>query len=121
MKFVKLYVESAPFQRQIDLAKSGVGIEHFGPSHLRRMWIALPSREEQDQIVGQVEKWTGDHSLLILKLSRQLGLLHQYRAEMLSRVVSGKLDVGEAAKNLPEDPDAADAVFEERLEELGAA
>lgn len=46
MSFITLFISSRPFQDQIDLAKSGVGIEHFGPTHLKRMLIALPPPDE---------------------------------------------------------------------------
>ena len=50
MRYVRLFISSRLFQRQIDAAKSGVGIEHFGPKHLNRMLVVLPQVQEQRAI-----------------------------------------------------------------------
>ena len=41
--------------------------------------------------------------------NRQIDLLREYRTRLISDVVTGKLDVREAAAALPEEPDEPDA------------
>ena len=47
MEYVRYFIASDLFQNQIRFMKTGVGIEHFGPSHLKRMWLLLPPLSEQ--------------------------------------------------------------------------
>ena len=46
----------------------------------------------------------------ISRLRRQIELLHQYRTRLIADVVTGKLDVREAAAALPEKLDDQDVV-----------
>ena len=112
MPFVCLFISSRSFQDQIDVAKSGVAIEHFGPSHLKRMFICLPSRDEQEAIVEAIAEETAPLGATIDSFRREISLLHEYRTRLIGDVVTGKLDVREAAARLPDD-----AVELEPLEE----
>ena len=85
------------------MAKSGVGIEHFGPTHLKRMWICQPPVEEQTEIVDVVRSATAGLETSISRLEREVALLREYRTRLVADVVTGKLDVREAAAQLPED------------------
>ena len=108
MPFVKLFIECRAFQDQIDSAKSGVGIEHFGPSHLKRMFITLPPVAEQRDIVRQVADLTAPISEAIKSARDEIALVREYRTVLSANVVTGKLDVRDAAVNLPDEPDEPD-------------
>lgn len=131
MPFVKLFIESRAFQDQIDSAKSGVGIEHFGPTHLKRMFITLPPVAEQHDIVRRVEELIAPMADTIESVRDEIGLVREYRTRVIADVVTGKLDVREAAANLSdriepsesfEDEDliAAEGEFEESVEQEAA-
>jgi type I restriction enzyme S subunit len=111
MPFVRLYMGCPPFQEQIDAAKSGVAIEHFGPTHLKRMFIALPPPREQQAIVDLVAEQTASYLDTIGHAQRGLSLVREYRTRLIADVVTGKLDVRAAAARLTEEvaePDALD-------------
>ena len=103
MPFVRLYMGCPPFQEQIDAAKSGVAIEHFGPTHLKRMFIALPPPKEQRAIVELVAEQTAPCLDTIERARRGLFLLREYRTRLVADVVTGKLDVRAAGGRLPEE------------------
>jgi type I restriction enzyme S subunit len=105
MPFVRLYMGCRPFQDQIDAAKSGVGIEHFGPTHLKRMWIVLPSPSEQREIVEFVESQLAPVAAATDRARAEISLLREYRTRLIADVVTGKLDVREAAARLPDEAD----------------
>ncbi len=116
MPFVCLYVGSRPFQDQIDAAKSGVGIEHFGPTHLRRMTIAMPPVSEQIAIALYVKDATRAFGPLVEAAKREIDLLREYRARLVADVVTGQLDVRAAAgwlRGLVPDVAAAEATDDE--------
>ena len=64
--------------------------------------ILLPPRREQDRLVQWIER----QSSLIGEqgdcLKRQVDLLREYRTRLIADVVTGKLDVREAALHLPD-------------------
>ena len=102
MEYLRLFMSARPFAEQISMAKSGVGIEHFGPTHLKRMWILQPPVEEQTGIVGEVRNATAGLEIGVSRLEREIELLREYRTRLVADVVTGKLDVREAAARLPD-------------------
>ena len=109
------------------VGKSGVGIEHFGPTHLRRMWICHPPLTEQREVVAVMAEQTTSLDAAISRLEREVELLREYRTRLVADVVTGKLDVREAAARLPEEAavdiveDAADANIDPETGEEEAA
>jgi type I restriction enzyme S subunit len=103
MEYLRLFMSAQPFADQISMAKSGVGIEHFGPTHLKRMWICLPLASEQAGIVELISKQTTPLNEALTRAEREIGLLREYRTRLVADVVTGKLDVRAAARQLPED------------------
>ncbi|MDE0099009.1 MAG: restriction endonuclease subunit S [Truepera sp.] len=101
------------------------------PEEFLRIKLLCPPPEEQRAIVEVVGKGTGsamtDSNSAISHTQRQIDLLSEYRTRLISDVVTGKLDVREAAARLPEvDPLETEADLEtldpttELTEELGA-
>lgn len=50
--YLKAFLGSPSFGRQVESAAVGGGIKHFGPSHIKRMVIPLPSLPEQQRIAN---------------------------------------------------------------------
>jgi type I restriction enzyme S subunit len=100
MEYIRHFIGSQAFIDQIDTAKSGVGIEHFGPTHLKRMWLCLPPKGEQKQIVRSIREQSLQLDRAIDRAQREIDLIREYRTRLISDVVTGKLDVRGA--DLPE-------------------
>jgi type I restriction enzyme, S subunit len=64
--------------------------------------IALPPYGEQVSIVETIEADTGDLSAAQHRARREVDLLREYRTRLIADVVTGKVDVREAAMRLPE-------------------
>ena len=103
MEYLRFFMGAKPFADQISAAKSGVGIEHFGPTHLKRMWLCIPPNAEQGEIVEYIGAATVGLDKGISRLDREIDLLREYRTRLVADVVTGKLDVREAAARLPDD------------------
>jgi type I restriction enzyme S subunit len=65
--------------------------------------IALPSDVEQQAIVRWIEASSASLTGAIDKAGREVALLHEYRTRLIADVVTGKLDVREAAARLPQE------------------
>ena len=48
--YLKIFLGSPHFGRQVETAAVGGGIKHFGPSHLKQMEIPIPPLDEQQRI-----------------------------------------------------------------------
>ena len=76
--------------------------------------ILLPPLAEQTAIVEYLDKATADNDAAIARARRQIELIHEYRTRLIADVVTGKLDVREAAARLPNATDDRDPIDESR-------
>lgn len=85
--------------------QGNLNIERIGA-----MGIPLPLLEEQTAIVHYVESETSSLGSVVSRIEREIELLREYRTRLIADVVTGKLDVREAAAKLPEEsaPDVAE-------------
>ena len=67
-----------------------------------------PPPDEQGRIVRYLDKTTTYIDTAIVRAGRQIELLQEYRTRLIADVVTGKLDVREAADGLPEVDSLAD-------------
>ena len=83
---------------------------NLNPTRYGRMHIALPSREEQQTILRTLRKETTSLRNASARARRQSELLEEYRTRLIADVVTGKLDVREAAARLPDELDDVDGI-----------
>ena len=94
----------------------GATAPHVNVSTIRNYFLALPARDEQDSLVDKIENSTREFSSTISKAKKGISLLGEYRTRLIADVVTGKLDVREAAAALPEvDPLAAENRLDDTL------
>ena len=87
----------------------GFTVIHIYGSSLKYLSLPLPSDSEQTAIAEYLDRATADIDTTIAQSRRQVGLFTEYRTRLIADVVTGKLDVREAAAALPEiDPLAAE-------------
>jgi type I restriction enzyme S subunit len=79
---------------------------------LFQIMIPVPPVSEQDDVVAGIEKASVEIDSAITSAEREISLLREYRTRLTADVVTGKLDVREAAARLPDDPDVADVLDE---------
>lgn len=71
------------------------------PEEFLRIRILCPTQEEQRVIVDYIRQQSEIIQRDIALAQRQINLLHEYRTRLIADVVTGKLDVREAAAKLP--------------------
>ena len=103
----------------------GVGVAEAAPAYGGTGWFAGNSaaydREfavdnEQQQIVDSIAVETTALNTAIARTEREIALMQEYRTRLTADLVTGKLDVREAAAKLPEME--AEPAAEEALEEI---
>jgi len=89
---------------------SGAAQPKLTQDRLMAISVAIAPPEEQDLIVNHTNEHTRPLNSAISRLEREITLLREYRARLVADVVTGKLDVREAASRLPDEellPDLA--------------
>lgn len=69
---------------------------------VRCLSVLLPPLDEQLFLVREIERRTHDLDDAVRRLEREIELLREYRTRLVADVVTGKVDVREAAARLPE-------------------
>jgi len=69
---------------------------------LGNCWLAYPKLREQQTILDYISKSTANTEILARQIQSEISLLREYRTRLVTDVVTGKLDVREAADTLPE-------------------
>ncbi len=90
-----------------DIAFNSVGAiqAHYNTTTLSNLRIPLPSIVEQESILKWIEVELAPIDGVISRTEREIDLLREYRTRLIADVVTGKLDVREAAARLPDEPE----------------
>jgi type I restriction enzyme S subunit len=78
-------------------------IQNIGAGKYAGLPVPLPPIREQSAIVRFLQKDTDTILAAIDRAQREISLLREYRTRLIADVVTGKLDVREAAAKLPEE------------------
>jgi type I restriction enzyme S subunit len=93
-KFLYHALASEYFIQRVIAESKGVGYPAINASDLVNIVVAFPrSLTEQDEILQHIEQETNRFDILADKYCRELELLAEYRASLISHAVTGKIDV----------------------------
>ena len=105
-EYLNMVLNSTSFQsRARREAIPSLHQSNLNPTRYGRLHIALPSKEEQRTILRILQKETRSLRDTISRAHRQIELLQEYRTRLIADVVTGKIDVREAAAGLPDEID----------------
>jgi type I restriction enzyme S subunit len=79
---------------------------------LNRFYVPHPPRCEQLEIMKELLDKTAKLDASIRRIEREIELLREYRARLIADVVTGKLDVRAAARNLPAEGEVTSHILE---------
>jgi len=88
--------------------------------HFRLICLPVPPKVEQTHIAQRLNDDLVEFDTAIARTEREIALMQQYRTRLTADLVTGKLDVREAAAHLPNPPPeaAAEPAPDESLEEI---
>lgn len=86
-------------------ARTTVGTYKVNNQQIRQLWLALPPYKEQQAIIYEIKQKTSDVVASIDCAKQEISLLREFRTRLIADVVTGKLDVREAAAHLPAELD----------------
>jgi type I restriction enzyme, S subunit len=111
-EFIHLALSAAYRQLRAASEDSGSTKGAITCEDLKRFKIAIPPVREQDALLKHVQAETSTLTATITRLDHEIELLREYRTRLVADVVTGKLDVREAATRLPVTPSAANSLVE---------
>ena len=102
--FVMWLLNSPQVYAQATQDVMGATAPHVNVWTIRNYALALPTRAgQQDEIVEAIERAINGIDPAIVVARREVSLLREYRTRLIADVVTGKLDVREAAARLPDE------------------
>ena len=111
-RYLQLAMQAPPSQAQLAEGVKGTTMEGLNMEILGKLLILVPPLHEQDAILSSVGSETQSLLAAISSAQRELDLLREYRTRLIADVVTGKLDVREAAAQLPEETEETEQLDE---------
>jgi type I restriction enzyme, S subunit len=109
-RFLYQQIRSGVITAQLGLLVRGAALKQVSVGRVRRTRIFLPPLDEQVQIVTRLKADTPPLDSAIIVAQREISLLLEYRIRLIADVVTGKLDVREAAAKLPNETDESEVL-----------
>lgn len=95
--YIALVMKSYSIKSQINFNQNGAGREGLNFPQIANLVIAMPPMSQQLEILKFINQKTSQIDMLINKASRSVELAKEHRTALISAVVTGKIDVREAA------------------------
>ena len=92
-------------QIERDARGSSGTMPKISQGHIKSWRIVVPPIDEQRILVASIVAHTNSDNTAIIQAQREISLLREYRTRLIADVVTGKLDVREAAAKLPDEPE----------------
>ena len=114
-EFLAAFLSTPSMQREILSEQNGASREGLSLQAIRNFKVAMPSISDQQRIIDEVRAKTAQFDVMAHAAEDEIYLLREYQTRLIADVVTGKLDVREAAAELPEEDVPGD--LEESAEE----
>jgi type I restriction enzyme S subunit len=125
MEYYESVLKSSACRRELRIRAKGL-VEGFWRLYTDDFYdirLPVPPLVEQQEIMTAMTVETAALTTAIARTEREIALMQEYRTRLTADLVTGKLDVREAAASLPEvaaEPTAVEPAPDEPLEEIEA-
>jgi type I restriction enzyme S subunit len=102
-RFLAFTLRSGIGQSQLKTSEYGGTKQGLGLGDVKIVCFPLPPQDEQQKIILHLDARLAVFNTAISRLESEITLLREYRTRLIADVVTGKLDVREVAKGLPEE------------------
>ena len=114
--FLLLLLQGRLFAEYIAPIFTGISVPHLSPEQIKEFKVMLPSVVEQEAIVASITSQTSALNTAIARTEREITLIQEYRKRLTADIVTGKLDVRDAAAEPPPDEPLEEIETEEDTE-----
>ena len=105
--FIVAAIRDVNSRVQIEASTNGASdsMQNIGQDVVKNLWLAVPPVDEQRRIVDRFAAQTAVIDTAIEREQKGITLLREYRTRLIIDVVTGRLDVRDAALDLPDQDD----------------
>ena len=107
-RYLNYFLHSPTMGRQLAMLLVGSTFKRINVADIKSLIIAIPPRAEQDAITAHLDQELEHLDRPMSHARLQIDMMREYRTRLISDVVTGKLDVRDAAARLPEEADEAE-------------
>lgn len=118
-RYLLTYLNSWAARTDVQYRSVGAIQAHYNTATLANLVVAAPPPTEQSEILSALKARVDPLTQLITITDREISLLREYRTRLIADVVTGKIDVREAASQLPDETDEEEEP--EIPEDIGAS
>ena len=111
-QFMFYYMQTECFQGYAQVNGTGATFLGISQESIGNHTVCLPPISEQTAVVEYLHHETADLDTTTASANRQIDLLREYRTRLIADVVTGKLDVREAAARLPDEDEELEPLDE---------
>lgn len=112
--FLKSKAYISALRRTSDLVRDGQALRF---ANFREVPLPLVPINEQQEIAAFLDDGLSDNDSAVARTEREIELLREYRTRLIADIVTGKLDVCEAAAALPDEMESVEPDIEGMLDE----
>jgi type I restriction enzyme S subunit len=110
--YLATYLNSWAAKTDVQFRSVGAIQAHYNTATLANMIVAMPPRKEQGRLLQYLDSKLFSTVISQQRVEREIELLREYRTRLIADVVTGKLDVREAAARLPQDAEEPEPLDE---------
>jgi len=114
-RWLNYYLRSPAMARQLAMGLIGSTFNRINVADVKNLIVPVPPRKEQDRIAAFLDGEVTAIDQAREGAEREIRLVREYRTCLIADVVTGKLDVREAAAALPDEPDVVEEIDEPAL------
>lgn len=102
-RWLETIFNSPVVRRQVDIVKYGAAQKQFNVAHAVEFRVPVPPLAEQAEILEALDRDLSKIDPAIAAAEQAIRFLREYRIRLIADVVTGKLDVRQAAEQLPDE------------------
>ena len=107
-RFLNYLLHSTFMEKQLNRLLVGSTFNRINVAEIKSLLVLVPTREEQNNIVAYLDAELLKVDAPARAVYCEIDLMREYRTRLIADVITGNLDVREAAARLPEDQDEPD-------------
>jgi len=111
-RYLNYFMHSPAMRIQLAALMVGSTFDRINVADVKALLVAVPPRHDQDAITAYLDQALHGIDCATDSMRTEIALLREYRTRLIADVVTGKLDVREAAARLPDEPEGAEQVDE---------
>ena len=121
-KYYEVLFHTPKYKQVFAGASNGmtVGLQNLSNTNFYKVYTVYPPYEEQCAIVAEVQKIENEMQAIISTISKEIGILHEFKTRLISDVVTGKIDIRDI--EIPECEfveETVDTVNDESMDGMG--